>query len=75
MSVAPHLMSCQHSTRKIYMLAGTEPAPELTGGPWYTDKELDMEFIKLLMNVCLKIVRDRVRCCTYAVRDWLKHTY
>ena len=57
------------------MLADTDPAPELTGGPWYTDKELDTEFIKLLMNVCLKIVRDRVRCPTYMACDGLTDTY
>ncbi|KAI9000961.1 hypothetical protein BD414DRAFT_504841 [Trametes punicea] len=42
----------------MYMLATLEPAAELTGGPWYTDKELDTEFIKLLCDVCLKIVTD-----------------
>ena len=42
------------------MLAHLEPSAELTGGPWYTDKELDAEFIKLLSDICLKIVRDRV---------------
>ena len=42
------------------MLAHLEPSTELTGGPWYTDKELDAEFIKLLSEICLKIVRDRV---------------
>ena len=41
-------------------MAHLEPSAELTGGPWYTDKELDAEFIKLLSDICLKIVRDRV---------------
>ncbi|KAI0638327.1 RNA polymerase Rpc34 subunit-domain-containing protein [Trametes polyzona] len=49
----------RHSTRKIYMLYNIEPSVEMTGGPWYTDKELDTEFIKLLSDVCLKIIRDR----------------
>ncbi|KAI9061468.1 RNA polymerase Rpc34 [Trametes sanguinea] len=49
----------RHPTRKIYMLVNVQPAVELTGGPWYTDKELDTEFIKLLSDVCLKIVQDR----------------
>ena len=51
----------QYPTRKIYMLSSIDPSIELTGGPWYTDKELDTEFVSLLMDVCLKIVRDRVR--------------
>ncbi|TBU23690.1 RNA polymerase Rpc34 subunit-domain-containing protein, partial [Dichomitus squalens] len=49
----------RHSTRKIYMLAHLEPSVELTGGPWYADKELDTEFIKLLSDVRLMTVRDR----------------
>ncbi|EIW79795.1 hypothetical protein CONPUDRAFT_144945 [Coniophora puteana RWD-64-598 SS2] len=46
-------------TRKIYMLAHLEPSVELTGGPWYTDNELDTEFIKLLSAACLHYIRER----------------
>ncbi|KAI0337958.1 hypothetical protein BDW22DRAFT_1409769 [Trametopsis cervina] len=49
----------RHPTRKIYMLFHLEPSVEMTGGPWYTDKELDTEFIKLLSAACLKFIRDR----------------
>ena len=51
----------QHPTRKIYMLEGVEPSVALTGGPWYTDNELDVAFINTLIRACLKIVRDMVR--------------
>ena len=51
----------QHPTRKIYMLEGIEPSVALTGGPWYTDNELDVAFINTLIRACLKIVRDMVR--------------
>ena len=43
------------------MLAHLEPSVELTGGPWYTDNELDTEFIKLLSTACLHYIRDCVR--------------
>ena len=43
------------------MMVTLQPALELAGGPWYTDKELDTEFIKLLLDVCLKLVQERVR--------------
>ncbi|KAH9898585.1 RNA polymerase Rpc34 subunit-domain-containing protein [Cubamyces lactineus] len=46
-------------TRKIYMLAHLEPSVEMTGGPWYTDNELDTELIKLLCSACLRFIRDR----------------
>lgn len=42
------------------MLFHLEPSVEVTGGPWYTDKELDTEFIKLLSAACLKFIKDRV---------------
>ena len=53
--------SLQHKTRKIYMLEGLEPSIALTGGPWYTDNELDTEFIQHLSGACLKFIRDLVR--------------
>ncbi|KAI0336658.1 hypothetical protein GY45DRAFT_1237650 [Cubamyces sp. BRFM 1775] len=49
----------RYPTRKTYIMANLQPALELTGGPWYTDKELDTEFIKLLSDVCLKLVQER----------------
>lgn len=42
------------------MLYHLEPSVDVTGGPWYTDNELDTEFIKLLSSACLRFIRDRV---------------
>ncbi|KAG2159421.1 RNA polymerase Rpc34 subunit-domain-containing protein [Suillus bovinus] len=53
------IKAVRHPTRKIYMLAHLKPSVELTGGPWYTDNELDTEFIKLLSTACLHYIRDR----------------
>jgi len=50
--------SVQHITRKIYMLEGIEPSISLTGGPWYTDNELDSEFIQHLTQACYKLICD-----------------
>ncbi|KAI6003441.1 RNA polymerase Rpc34 subunit-domain-containing protein [Pisolithus orientalis] len=47
-----------HPMHKIYMLAHLEPLVELMGGPWYTDNELDAEFIKLLSSACLHYICD-----------------
>ncbi|TFY74821.1 hypothetical protein EWM64_g9191 [Hericium alpestre] len=49
----------KNRTRKIYMMAHLEPSVELTGGPWYTDSELDTEFIKLLCSACLRFIKER----------------
>ena len=43
------------------MLKTLQPAPELIGGPWFTDKELDTEFIRLISDFCLRVVKSRVR--------------
>ena len=51
----------KYPTRRIYMMAHLEPSVELTGGPWYTDNELDTDFIRLLCSACLRFIRDRVR--------------
>ncbi|KAF8211351.1 RNA polymerase Rpc34 subunit-domain-containing protein [Mycena galopus ATCC 62051] len=50
--------SVQHPTRKIYMLEGIEPSVALTGGPWYTESELDTAFIETISQACLKFIRD-----------------
>jgi DNA-directed RNA polymerase III subunit RPC6 len=50
----------QHPTRKLYMIAELEPSIALTGGPWYTDNELDTEFIESLTRACFKFIRDLV---------------
>lgn len=44
--------------RKIYILSELEPAKEISGGPWYTDHEFDIEFVKILSNSIVKIVKD-----------------
>ena len=45
---------------KMYMMAHLEPSVALTGGRWYTDNELDTEFIKLLSTACLRFIQDNV---------------
>ncbi|KAI8806598.1 RNA polymerase Rpc34 [Cladochytrium replicatum] len=48
--------SIKNPTRKIYMLFNLEPSIELTGGAWYTDQELDVEFIRQLTTTCYKYI-------------------
>lgn len=43
------------------MLAGIQPSVELTGGPWFTDNELDTELVEMLKRVVQKFLSDRVR--------------
>ncbi|KAI5956937.1 RPC34 [Candida jiufengensis] len=45
------IKSVKHPTRKIYMLYHLQPSIDVTGGPWFTDSELDTEFIDTLLHV------------------------
>jgi DNA-directed RNA polymerase III subunit RPC6 len=60
----------QHPTRKIYMLANLTPSVEMTGGPWFTDNELDTEFIKLLLEACAHYIRERVSPTPFMGTFW-----
>jgi DNA-directed RNA polymerase III subunit RPC6 len=55
------------------MLEGIEPSISLTGGPWYTDNELDTEFIQNLTEACYKLIRDIVSDLPFSSKSNLKH--
>lgn len=49
----------QYPTRKIYMLYELTPSIEVSGGPWFTDRELDHEFINELQTAMLKFITSK----------------
>lgn len=53
------IKSVKHPTRKIYMLYNLQPSIEVTGGPWFTDSELDSEFIESLLTVIWRYVASK----------------
>ncbi|ORZ24721.1 RNA polymerase Rpc34 [Absidia repens] len=59
----------KYPTRKIYMLFDTTPSSEVTGGAWYTDQELDTDFIDSLKAACLKYILARSFPRNESVRD------
>lgn len=64
----------KYPTRKIYMLFSLSPSSEVTGGAWYTDQELDTDFIDSLKAACLKYIMSRVSgvacVCVYVCGCW-----
>ncbi|KAJ3164937.1 34-kDa subunit of RNA polymerase III (C) [Geranomyces variabilis] len=42
--------------KKVYMLFELDPSTELTGGAWYTDNEMDMDFIEQLSTQVYKYI-------------------
>ncbi|SGY14126.1 BQ5605_C010g06072 [Microbotryum silenes-dioicae] len=59
--VVKTVKSVKHPTRKIYMMSNIAPSVELTGGPWFTDNELDMEFVEALKKITLAYLTKQVR--------------
>lgn len=50
-SMISEMKSVEHPTRKMYIKSSLSPSDRATGGPWYTDGELDEEFINTVMQV------------------------
>ncbi|PBP22467.1 DNA-directed RNA polymerase III subunit RPC6 [Diplocarpon rosae] len=53
------MKSVEHPTRKMYILSSLRPSDRATGGPWFTDGELDEEFINTVMRVLFEHIRKR----------------
>ena len=60
--------SVKFPTRKIYMLSELTPSIELTGGPWYSDNDLDKEFVESLIKLCLQVIKKGVRLFILRIR-------
>ncbi|KAI5785945.1 RNA polymerase Rpc34 [Geopyxis carbonaria] len=53
------IQSVKYPTRKIYMLYELTPSIEVSGGPWFTDSELDNEFINELLTAMTKFITSK----------------
>lgn len=53
------IKSVKNSTRKVYILYWLQPSADLTGGPWFSENELDTEFIERLSQVCYRYLLSR----------------
>lgn len=50
--------SVKFPTRKIYMLYSLQPSVDVTGGPWFTEGELDVEFINSLLTIVWRFIAE-----------------
>jgi len=48
--------SVASKNRKVYMLYDIEPHVEVTGDIWYSDSEIDSEFIEVLNRLCFQFI-------------------
>ncbi|KAH8153784.1 uncharacterized protein LAJ45_01551 [Morchella importuna] len=53
------IKSVKYPARKIYMLYELTPSIDVTGGPWFTDAELDNEFINELLTAITKFITSK----------------
>lgn len=60
------------ATKKVWMDADLQPAKEITGGSWYTEHELDAEFISTLRRACTGFVSRYPDCTVSEIAEFLK---
>ncbi|KAI9717880.1 MAG: hypothetical protein M1812_004407 [Candelaria pacifica] len=53
------IKNVKYPTRKIYILATLTPSEDVTGGPWFTDGELDSHFIDYLADWVQQYITSR----------------
>lgn len=53
------IKSVKFPTRKIYMLSSLEPSIEVTGGPWFSESEMDTVFISKLMDIVWAFIVEK----------------
>lgn len=67
--------SVKNPTRKIYMLSSIEPSIEMSGGPWFTDAEIDTEFIENLLSVIWRYCVSLSYPSTFNPSEKLQESY
>ncbi|KAH8882521.1 RNA polymerase Rpc34 [Thozetella sp. PMI_491] len=51
--------SVQQQNKKVYIKAGLEPSEQATGGPWFTNGDLDAAFIDALLNFVFEHIKTK----------------
>ena len=53
------MKSVEHPNRKMYIKANLRPSERATGGPWYTNGDLDLPFIEVVTTICEQFILRR----------------
>ncbi|PVU86580.1 hypothetical protein BB560_006657, partial [Smittium megazygosporum] len=51
--------SIKNPTKKLYMLRDISPSVDISGGPWFTDQELDVDFIDQLSRQTIRFIASK----------------
>ncbi|KAF7143708.1 hypothetical protein RHSIM_Rhsim05G0080000 [Rhododendron simsii] len=57
--------------RKHYMATEFQPSKEVTGGSWYADGVLDIEYIRVLRESCLRIIKKMKVATTEGISEFI----
>ncbi|KAH7844300.1 hypothetical protein Vadar_026598 [Vaccinium darrowii] len=57
--------------RKHYMAMEFQPSNEVTGGSWYTDGKLDTNYIDVLKESCLRIIKKLKVATTEGISEFI----
>jgi DNA-directed RNA polymerase III subunit RPC6 len=52
------MQSVEHPNKKMYIKAGLRPSARATGGPWFTNTQLDEVFVNELENVIFEYIKS-----------------
>ena len=53
------MKNVEHPNKKMYIKANLRPSDRATGGPWFTEGELDTPFIDLLKEVIFEYIKTK----------------
>jgi len=64
--------SVASKTRKVYMLYDLEPHVDITGDIWYSESEIDSEFIAILNRQCYTFILQKGYVSSEEVTAWVR---
>lgn len=56
--------SIRHPTKKIYICTDIQPDVDVVGGTFFTDSELDVEFVRVLTVIVLTFIDNNTKLIT-----------
>lgn len=68
------VVNIQNKARKLFMASEFEPSKEVTGGDWYSEGKLDVDFINTLKQVCLTYISRHKVVTIDGILEYFKRT-
>lgn len=64
--------SVMSKSKKLYMLYDLEPSKEVSGGPWYTDQDFDIDFVERLSEDIVNFIRKQNIADLNAISNYIR---